>query len=435
MNQNISIVLISFLLVCGAFYFTFSRWANENGLLSPEVYFFSFYTHGHPEDYIKNLFLAYPVLPSAIAFLYPSAPFIIAGTGILITILSLPWLFPAEPLLLGLFFLATFVSPLFLCSLCTTPTFLLFFAFLLSAFFHFLRYQEEKTPYHLFLGGILFGITFLIHPHAGWFTIPIIVSALSLFSGTTTQKFSLLMVILFPGLTFLGIIAFLNWVHTGNALSFLHSSHSFYPHLPFFSWINWKYALTQFPRWAVFLGPILVGTFREKKRLFWSAVVVAGSMALPFSLPLLATLLTLGAGFLKTPSPGKIQRFILALSLGVSLSTGWALFFLSPTQFSSFPPYKPLQEKLAEYREIASLLDNPTTVVVLDRDCFLTASWPGYLTVVIPKRSFPQTTPAQFYDYIIQPAEIPGVFPNSREIFRGKKLRLYQKEKVQPNLP
>lgn len=435
MNQKIRIVLIFFLLVCGTFYFIFSRWVNENGLLSPEAYFFSFSTHGNPEDYIKNLFLAYPVLPSTIAFLYPSAPFIIAGTGILITILSLPWLFPAEPLLLGLFLLTLFASPLFFSSLSTTPTFLLFFTFLLSSFFRFLRYQEEKTPYHLFLGGILFGITFLMHPHAGWFTIPIIVSTLFLFSGTITQKFSLLMVILFPGLTFLGIIAFLNWVYTGNALSFLHSSHSFCPYLPSFSWTNWKYTLTQFPRWAVFLGPLIVGTFREKKRLFWGAVVIAGSTALPFFLPLLATLLTLAAGFLKTPSPGKIRRFVLSLSLGISFVTGWALFFLSPTQFFSFPPYKPLQEKLIEYREIASFLDTPTGVLVLDRDYFLTASWPGYLTVIIPKSSFSQTTPVQFYDYIIQPAETPGVFPDSREIFRGKKLRLYQKEKVQPNLP
>lgn len=435
MNQNGRTLLIVFLLVCGMLYFLFSSWAHEEGFLSPEAYFFPSQVHGHPEDSIKNLFLAYPVLPSAIAFLYPSAPFIIAGTGILIAILSLPWLFPAEPLLLSLFLLTTFASPLFLSALCTTPTFLLFFVFLVSAFAHFLRYQKEKTPYHLFLGGILFGIPFLIHPHAGWFTIPVIVSVLFLFPGPTTQKLSLLMVILFPGFTFLGIIAFLNWVYTGHALSFLHSSHSFSPYLPSFSWINWKYALTQFPRWAAFLGPLLVGTLREKKRLFWSAVVVAGSTALPFFLPLLATLLTLGAGFLKPRSLGKTHRLVLSLSLGISLASGWILFFLSPTQFFSFPPYQPLQEKLTEYREISSLLDAPTAVLVLDQDSFLTASWPGHLTAVVPKRPLPQTTPVQFYEYIIQPAENRGALPDSQDIFRGKKLRLYQKEKSSAALP
>ncbi|MCX7667383.1 MAG: hypothetical protein N2Z84_00415, partial [Atribacterota bacterium] len=278
MNRNLKISLLFFLSACGTLYLLFSLWAHKEGLLSPEAYFFSFQAHGHSGEHIKNLFLTYPVLPSIIAFLHPSAPFVTTGAGILVILLSLLSLFPVEPLSLS-FLLAIFASPFFLTSLCTTPTLLLFFVFLLSAFFHFLRYQEEQMVYHLFLGSILFGITFLIHPHAGWFSIAITLAVFLLFPGNIKKRTSLLVVILFPGFTFLGITAFLNWIYTGNALSFFDSSYSFLSHLPSFSWANWKHTGVQFYQWFLFLGPLLVGTFREKRRFFWSIVLGTSVMA------------------------------------------------------------------------------------------------------------------------------------------------------------
>ncbi|MEN3186931.1 MAG: hypothetical protein ABDK92_09955, partial [Atribacterota bacterium] len=275
----------------------------------------------------------------------------------------------------------------------------------------------------------------LVHLRAGWFTVAILFSVFVLFQGHIIKKLSLLVVTIFPWLNFLGSIAFLNWVYTGNTLAFFRSSHSFFPYLPNFSWIHWKYTLFQFPRWAVFLGPLLVGTSGEKKRLFWAIAFIIGSMALPFSLPLLATLLTLGAIFLRTPPSGKIHRSIFSLSLGIALVTGWISFFQSPLHSFIFSPYQSLQEKLTEYREIASLLNTPTVVLVLDRDPFLTTSWSESLTAVISQLSPPQTVPAQPYEYIVQSAESSNVIPGFKEIFQGKKLQLYQKEKTPFPLP
>jgi len=220
MGKNLK-ALLFFLLTCGILFTVFTLWTYRAGLLSTEIHFFSFRAQQNPNGVAKNLFLTYPALPSFFAFLYPSVILLPVTTGILVTIFLLPRLFPTEPLLLGLSILATIASPFFLSALSITPTLLLFFVLLLCALSNLLRYQEEQSVYHLFLGGIFFGATILTHPQMEWFALATAIFVLFFFPGNLTRKFGLLLVVFFPVLAFLGIIMFLNWGYTTQALSLL----------------------------------------------------------------------------------------------------------------------------------------------------------------------------------------------------------------------
>ena len=425
MGKNLK-ALFFFLFTCGVLFAVFTLWAHRAGLCSAEIYFFSFRAQQNPNGVAKNLFLTYPALPSFFAFLYPSVILLPVTTGILVTIFLLPRLFPTEPLLLGLLILATIASPFFLSALSITPTLLLFFVLLLCALSNLLRYQEEQSVYYLFLGGIFFGATVLSHPHVEWFALATAIFVLFFFPGNLTRKFGLLLVFFFPVLAFLGIIMFLNWVYTTQALSFLRAPYSFFPYLPSFSFQNVKHAFSRWQRWYLFL-PLLVSMFQDRKRALLGATLFLGSAALPSFPPLFATVATLGALFLKKPSLGKTGRLVLSLSLGVSVASGWILFLLSPAQLFLFAPYEPLQEKLTEYREIASFLAPQATVLLLDGEYFLASSWGKAVTTVTPESPFfEKTLTSLSCDYILSAGK-SETFPGFRKIFQGENVSLYRK--------
>lgn len=435
MKRNNKTILTLFLLSCGTFLWLFSLWAQKQGFLSPEIYFFSFFTHPSPGERTIKTFLTYPTIPFSLSLPFPSTLSLPVATGVLGIFLSLNWLFTSEPILFVLFMSNTIFSPLFLFSLCASPTLLIFFIFLLSSIAHLLWYRERQSVYHLFLGGIFLGVAFLSYPRIGWFIGFVILFALIFLSENSAQKISLPLVILFPTLSFFLSLAFLNWVHTNSAFSFFHAPYSFLPHLPSFAFQNWKEAFVQLPRWIFFLFPFLVNILSDTRRFFWGVAILLTTTSLPFFLPLLGSILIFSCGFLKAPSPKRIYRSLLWLSLAISSIAGWVIFFLVPSQFFPFPPYTLLQEKLAEYQKIRANLSTPGLVLIADRDYFLASCWERQFPLVTPQKENFQTVstnPSTFCEYVVSSTSRP--FLGSQTILQGKRLILYrriQKNSVQ----
>lgn len=429
MGKKPRILFLFVLAGCGIIVFLFTSWAAERELLSPEIYFFSFRARWHSGETLKNLFLTYPPLPFFLALLAPSELFLPVATGLLIMILASTWLFPAEPVLVVLFLLATVISPFFLSVLCVTPALALFFTLILGAWSFFLQYEECRSVYHLFLGGIFLGAAFLTNPHVEWLAIATLFLVLLFFSGNLIKKTSLFVVILFPVITFFSITLFLNWVYTERGFAFLRLPYSFAQYFPSFSFTNLLKNFALFPQWIFFPFLVLPGILRDLKRTFLGLVLFLSLMALPFFLPFFATMLTLGAGFLKKPSRSKIARFILSLLLGIYFLMGWILFFTSPSRFFSFPPYVHLQEKLTEYRTIFPLLNSPGVILLTERDYFLASSWPEKLAIITPEDPrFRATLAGLTCHFIISTKERAENFPGFREVFRGETIVLHQRE-------
>ncbi|MGQ9473392.1 MAG: hypothetical protein ACUVRN_05020 [Candidatus Caldatribacteriaceae bacterium] len=423
-------ILALFLLSCGTFLWLFSLWAQKQGFLSPEMYFFSFFAHHSSGERITNLFLTYPPIPFLLSLLYPSILSLPVITGVLCITFSTYWLFDSEPVLFILFILNTILSPLFLFSLCASPTLLLFFIFLLSSIAHLIWHQERQSVYHLFLGGIFLGVAFLSYPRIGWFVGFMILFAIVFLSESPAQKISLPLVILFPTLSFFLSLAFLNWVHANSAFSFFHASYSFLPHLPSFALQNWKETLVQFPRWIFFSSPLLVTILSDTRRFFWGVAILLTTTLLPFFLPLLGTILIFSTGFLKTTSPKRIHRSLLWLSLTISSIAGWVIFFLVPSQFFPFPPYTLLQEKLINYQKIRANLSTSGLVLIADQDYFLVSSWEKQPPLVTPQEEHFQTissNPFAFCEYIVSSTSRP--FPGFQIVLQDKTLILYQRKK------
>ncbi|GEM_PF-995903 len=430
-----SLILLILLGSLGVLFFSFSRWVAQNGWLSPEVYFFAFrsrlFHHASPQEGLGHFFLTYPFLPFLLSLFFSSPLFPPVVTGIFVTLFAIPWLKRFTPFCATLVFAGFLTSPFFLATLCVSPTIILFYALFLNALLTLLSFEKTNLVLYLFLGGISLGLTILVLPLPWWFLIALGGYILTNVRRPFTQRVSLLLVFFFPSMAILGILAFSHWVYSDTSFGFLRASYSFLPHFPPFTWENLRSSLPSLRLWHLFFFlPFLWSMRRERRLLFWGAILGIGNLWMGFPPSVLVTLFLFAAAFLGNTNPFPARNTFLGFSFLLCLVAGWLLFVHNPSSFFAPIPYTDLSLKVPDYVSINRQLPSPSKTLILDHDSFLsvilTTPHPP-ITSESPLFGMATTHPHLFCDSIVAPHDYENPFPQFEEVWQGQTLKLYQK--------
>jgi hypothetical protein len=427
-----SLRIAAFVLFLVGFWVLFSLfalWAEGEGLLSPEAYFFSFWARiVHREGILdlKTLFLTYPTLPFLVSLFIPGAPFVVSACGVLGVAFASRWVFGQDTLLENLLCIAFFTSPLFLSSLCSSPVLTLFVTLLAVAFFAILRHREWGLTHCLFASGFLLGALTLTYPRFRCIMVALAAIVL-LFPGGWSKKLGLLLVLFFPIFALLGTLAFLYWIYDGNPLGFLDlHTQSFAFYFRFSSLEGLQKSFSELgPFWPFFL-PFVWAVLSERKRFFWSmGALFSGILALPV-FPLMVVFLTQVSGVLEWRGERGWVKAVNVLLLCAVIALSWGRFVVDNRSFF-FHLYPRLEEKLAEYRKLEELVQGKA--LVMEPASFLVSSWKDMDRVWTPElMGSGSSFYADFsvYDYLIASENSLGP-PGFELIWKGRKLRLYRR--------
>lgn len=180
---------------------------------------------------IENIGFVYPPL-SFIPFLLLNDPLIVPSiiSGALSTLLIIYLTKTYKPSTLSIISISILlVNPLYIFLATQKFDILLFYILLCFSVLYTIRYIETEYSLYIFISGLLFGIIFFVDFRI-LFSIPLYIISLFLLTikNNINYRLAIILVKISPIIFFLLSWLYLNWIFTGNPLTFIQSPYSFF---------------------------------------------------------------------------------------------------------------------------------------------------------------------------------------------------------------